>query len=156
MTNNTFAKPYAIFIDHQVHSIVLSIRGTLSLEDCITDAMAQPMELTEMGLKWSFDGVGRYGHGGMVKAAHHIRTEIQEKRLFRKLFGTLSRSNSPVDTPTNPSMESPLRKSGNSNSPTYPHYNLIITGHSLGAATAVLLSLMLKAEYPHLKCITYG
>ena len=32
----------------------------------------------------------------------------------------------------------------------------MVTGHSLGAGTAVILSLKLKGEYPNLKCIAYA
>ena len=75
LINTTYAKPYAVFIDHESGSIVIAIRGTLSLEDCITDAMAQPVEMIEVGKKWGFDGKGKWGHGGMLRAADHIRTE---------------------------------------------------------------------------------
>lgn len=32
----------------------------------------------------------------------------------------------------------------------------MVTGHSLGAGTALLLSLKLRKEYPSLKCIAYS
>jgi len=32
----------------------------------------------------------------------------------------------------------------------------VITGHSLGAGTAVLLAILLRPQYPSLKCITFG
>jgi len=35
-------------------------------------------------------------------------------------------------------------------------YGLRITGHSLGAGVATLLSLMLRREYPQLKCLAYS
>lgn len=38
----------------------------------------------------------------------------------------------------------------------YPSYQLLITGHSLGAGTAVILSLKLKKDYPNIKCIAYS
>ena len=36
------------------------------------------------------------------------------------------------------------------------NYKLLVTGHSLGAGAAVILSLKLKAEYPDLRCIAYS
>ena len=33
---------------------------------------------------------------------------------------------------------------------------LLITGHSLGAGVACILSYLLKPAYPHLTCITHG
>ncbi|CAL8110760.1 unnamed protein product [Orchesella dallaii] len=38
----------------------------------------------------------------------------------------------------------------------YPTYTIVVTGHSLGAGTAALLSLMLKTTYPNLKCFSYS
>jgi sn1-specific diacylglycerol lipase len=32
----------------------------------------------------------------------------------------------------------------------------MVTGHSLGAGTAVLLALKLKEEYPNVRCIAYS
>lgn len=39
---------------------------------------------------------------------------------------------------------------------TYPHYRLVITGHSLGAGTAVLLTMLLRAAFPSVICYAYG
>ena len=35
-------------------------------------------------------------------------------------------------------------------------YPLVVTGHSLGAGTAVLLTMMLKAAHPEVVCMSYG
>ena len=39
---------------------------------------------------------------------------------------------------------------------TNPNYQLLVTGHSLGAGTAVILALKLKSEYPNIKCIAFS
>ena len=36
------------------------------------------------------------------------------------------------------------------------NYQLVIVGHSLGAAVAAVLSLFLRTRYPNLKCLGYG
>jgi sn1-specific diacylglycerol lipase len=43
--NDTIHKPFAIFVDHQEELIVITIRGTLSIEDCITDVTCDPVEV---------------------------------------------------------------------------------------------------------------
>jgi sn1-specific diacylglycerol lipase len=42
-TNTIADRPYAIFADHAWRTIVITIRGTLSLEDLMTDANTQPV-----------------------------------------------------------------------------------------------------------------
>lgn len=37
-----------------------------------------------------------------------------------------------------------------------PGYDLVVTGHSLGAGAAVLLSLLLKTKYPQLRCYAFS
>ena len=37
-----------------------------------------------------------------------------------------------------------------------PNYQLLVTGHSLGAGTAVILALKLKSEYANVKCIAFS
>ena len=37
-----------------------------------------------------------------------------------------------------------------------PNYQLLVTGHSLGAGTAVILALKMKSEYPSIRCIAYS
>ena len=38
----------------------------------------------------------------------------------------------------------------------YPGYSLVLTGHSLGAGVVSVLSVILKAKYPHLKCYAFS
>ena len=44
--NSTIYKPYAIFIDHQIKSIIITIKGTSSKDDVITDFNCDPMRVT--------------------------------------------------------------------------------------------------------------
>jgi sn1-specific diacylglycerol lipase len=43
--NNTIHKPFGIFLDHEKEWVVIALRGTLSLEDCVTDAYCDPVEV---------------------------------------------------------------------------------------------------------------
>lgn len=44
-TNTVYDRPYAIFIDRKWSTVIISIRGTLSLEDCLADANHEPVTL---------------------------------------------------------------------------------------------------------------
>jgi hypothetical protein len=84
--NDTRNKPYGIFLDHEKEWIVIAVRGTLSLEDCITDAICEPTEMTEAGKVWGFDGRGRWAHGGFLRAAMHIRSEIENNKILQRIL----------------------------------------------------------------------
>ncbi|GMH80753.1 hypothetical protein TL16_g08681 [Triparma laevis f. inornata] len=128
--NSIVENPYCIIIDHKWKSIVLSIRGTLSLEDCITDALTESVPLDDCGRKWGFDGAGEYAHTGILNSSEWIRNDLVKHRTLEKLMKDI-------------------------NAP-HPDYRLRVTGHSLGAGCATFLALMLKREYPDLRCLPYS
>lgn len=54
--------PYCLLVDHEWRCVVISIRGTMSLEDCLCDLHAEPLNMEDPGRKWGFDGRGMYAH----------------------------------------------------------------------------------------------
>ena len=120
--NKFLEVPFFVAIDHHTRSIVVSIRGTLSLEDALTDLCAKPESLGE------FDESLKdyYAHSGIVKAANYVYKELADKNLLNKAFSY------------------------------YDDYQLVVTGHSLGAGTAVVLAFMLRLAYPNTKCYAYS
>ena len=125
-SNSIVENPYAVIADHKWRSIVLTIRGTMSLEDCITDALAESIPLEPLGRKYGFDGAGEYAHAGMVLCSEWIMEDLVAHNTLIKAFQE------------------------------YPTYQLRVTGHSLGAGCAFLLALMLKKQYPDLRCLPYS
>jgi sn1-specific diacylglycerol lipase len=51
------AQPYFIAIDEPKQAIVLSIRGSLSLKDCVTDVLCEPAALDEF---WMGTGAPKF------------------------------------------------------------------------------------------------
>ena len=96
--NTTTAKPFAIFLNHKQRSVVISIRGSLSLEDCITDAIADPVEMTSAGKKWGFNGTKRYSHGGFLMAALSIRDEIEQSQILQRILRPCTMEGVSVDS----------------------------------------------------------
>ena len=70
-------------LDHRLKAFVISIRGTFSLSDVITDLSlgAQQLELEKDEEEGSDDDF-HYVHVGVHKAAMHILSEMQAKNLF--------------------------------------------------------------------------
>lgn len=125
---------FYVAFDHHKKELIIAIRGTLSLEDCLTDAMAQHVSVDAIATQIGCDGVGEFAHEGFLQAAHSIYLEIERLNLLK----TLSASNSTQEV---------QQTTG---------YRVVLVGHSLGAATASLLAVMLKPDFPNLQCFCYS
>ncbi|KAG1699836.1 Sn1-specific diacylglycerol lipase alpha [Nymphon striatum] len=118
--------PFFVCVDHEMKNVVVSIRGTLSLQDVLTDlnAEAEPIPTEPVQDSW-------YGHKGMVQAAEYIRRKlIGDQLLARAFHHSIERG----------SMD----------------YQLVLVGHSLGAGTAAILAILLRNEYPTLHCYSFS
>ncbi|KNC86193.1 hypothetical protein SARC_01670 [Sphaeroforma arctica JP610] len=111
--------PYYVVRDHERRSIVVCIRGSMSLNDALTDFNATPALFEENSEHWC--------HQGILYAARYVYQELQTRQLLEQAFDGFER------------------------------YDLVVVGHSLGAATAALLSIMLAPRYEaRLKCFAYS
>lgn len=137
VTNSTRLKPYAIFYDEAEDEVIIAIRGTLSLDDCITDALAEPARLQ---LEGDAEDVERWAHEGMLQSAHAIRKDIQQKQLLEQLQYRRPQ----------------LRKTSLLHSSMRQDLKIVVVGHSLGAGIATLLSVLMKRDYPSLECYSFG
>ena len=117
------ALPYFIARDSRTHSIVLSVRGTLSVADCITDLLYEPAGLdgTVLG---SSTGIppGSCAHSGVLGCARALHADLCRNRVLHDAMDAAGGG-----------------------------WNLVLVGHSLGAGVATLIGLMLRPEYPNLK-----
>ncbi|WAQ96275.1 DGLB-like protein [Mya arenaria] len=64
-----YAIPYYVSIDKDSQSVIVSIRGTLSLEDVLTDLVVERAPVC-------FGGVEGYVHTGMYQSAKYIRNKL--------------------------------------------------------------------------------
>ena len=119
-TNTECCSPYSVVIDHDVSSVVIAVRGTLSVQDVVTDARASlcpvvlPISQTLLGT----------AHNGMFRTA---------KKIYDQTRSALAAS---------------FAK--------HPSYKLILTGHSLGAGVASILSCLLSEVYETHICLAFS
>lgn len=113
--------------------------------------------------------MGRYAHAGMLRGAQTIKNELEANGVLESIFSAGGQSRG-IRTPLSEVRALPVNK-------THVHkficlmllvfvlimqsysctdYQLMITGHSLGAGTAAVLSLLLRGKYPSLRCIAFG
>lgn len=133
--------PFFMAVDDEKKSIIISIRGTISISDMFTDLRGEPGYLCDclpeavIGLDPTFKA-----HKGMVAAASYV---------FRKLHG-IDRSNDQDRSARVNVMSMSLAE--------FQDYQLVVTGHSLGAGTAAILTFLLRNQYPDrdVKCFAYS
>ena len=121
--------PYCILVDHETQAVVVAIRGTFSLEDCVTDVLLEPRSLEALGEEFGFADIAKdqHCHGGVIACARNVYRDLKRHGSLEYLLGTK-----------------------------YPHYQLRLVGHSLGAACSTLLGFMFRQTYPNLQCFNFS
>lgn len=135
--------PYFVAVDHEKKCLVISIRGTMSISDMFTDLRAESCPLnTGFPDDISLDA-NLKGHKGMVHAARYV---------YLRLHGL----------PASEAEKNKERKDRvnilNLALAEFPDYSLVVTGHSLGAGTAAILSFILREKYKDrdVKCYAFS
>lgn len=153
--------PSMCVADDDDRAVVIAIRGSMSLEDCVTDANAVPAPIEEVGEGYT-GPLPAYCHGGMLRCAERILIELEINGILGDLVGD-EYSTTTADS-SNKNAAKPLN---NNNSGTtridtarLRSRKIVVLGHSLGAGTAVILSILLRQRYPslipRLQCIAYA
>ncbi|XP_035230504.1 diacylglycerol lipase-beta-like [Stegodyphus dumicola] len=79
--NRVYEIPFYVAVDHQTCSVVVSIRGTLSLSDTLTDLTAECDRLFTDGCPQ-----GVFCHRGMLRAAYFVKNKLEESHALSDAF----------------------------------------------------------------------
>lgn len=83
--NDLYKTPFLVCLDHEMHNVVISIRGTLSMHDVITDLTASTEPI-------SFPGHPTFAvHKGMFRAATWVKEKLDELEILGKSFTKVTR-----------------------------------------------------------------
>jgi len=147
--------PHALFVCKEKKELVISLRGTLSLQDLMTDAMIAPEALTTAGRCWGFDGASHYAHAGMLKVAMRIRGLLERTQVLHRLLGMDPRKYEQTYFPP-AGHETEQVKIDWGTLPDCRGYKVVVVGHSLGAGVGAILTLMLRSTFEGTTCLAYA
>ncbi|KAM7538887.1 hypothetical protein Aperf_G00000052112 [Anoplocephala perfoliata] len=128
-SNNMYKSPFFVAFDDETESIVVAVRGTLSLEDALVDMLVEGNHLAADEIPPDVsaeDGANFFVHMGMLSTARNLRDIILREQLIEK--ARVHR----------------------------PDYPLVICGHSLGAGVASVLAFLLRKYYSEVKAYAYS
>lgn len=77
--NSVFQTPFFVAIDHSRQSVVIAVRGTMSLRDAITDLTAEAKVIEAPGIP-----EGCKAHYGMMMTARNILQKLNALRLLER------------------------------------------------------------------------
>ncbi|XP_063077297.1 diacylglycerol lipase-beta [Engraulis encrasicolus] len=79
--NQIYEIPFFVALDHKKESILVAIRGTLSLKDVLTDLSAECENLPIQGVSGA-----SYAHKGISQAAQYIYKRLENDGILRQAF----------------------------------------------------------------------
>lgn len=139
---------YFIARDHHHKAIVLSVRGTMSFHDLLTDLCCTHKEFNATA---NLSTVTEQLRKGRIYSALHISAgDMYDKAVKRKRSGHVGMLDAAraLQDDAEPTLTKELRL--------HPNYSLVLIGHSLGGGVASLLATLLERKVPSLKVYTYG
>ncbi|GFR47184.1 hypothetical protein Agub_g8776 [Astrephomene gubernaculifera] len=150
--------PYYIAVDRSRRSLVVSIRGSLSFRDVVTDLLCEPTEYDVPGVA-STDAQGRrvmWAHAGILRCTRAILADIQQQGVLAAALtewpGELeARERLLAGLPSERARAVAAALQGEC-----AGWRLVVTGHSLGAGVTGLLGPLLQADFPNLRCWAFA
>ena len=75
--NSLSSTPYCILVGEDAKEVVISVRGTLSLDDMVVDLQYNPASLEKAGTACGFDGNNHHCHKGILNRAKWLFNDVK-------------------------------------------------------------------------------
>lgn len=76
LDNGILQTPYFVIVDESKNTVIVSIRGSVTLEDLVTDMQFSSVELERVGERCGFEGKRMYAHRGMLAKCKWIYNDL--------------------------------------------------------------------------------
>jgi len=123
---NVNVVPFLVAVDHSKQSIVVAIRGSMSLSDMVTDMNGQVdrVPIKDCPEDW-------FCHRGITRAAMYVKLTLEQEFIIERAMSCRPDLNS-------------------------ENYSIVLCGHSLGAGAAAILGVLMRPKYPTLRAYLYS
>lgn len=134
--NFVFSSPYSIVKDQHRRQLIISVRGSFSFYDFVTDGLAHIVNMDASELPADIPNANATAtHYGMLRTARSLFKDLQEgsrKSLFWDF--AVANCNTKRDNP----------------------WTIVVCGHSMGAAVGAILCVLLKTVFPNTRAYLYA
>ncbi|CAH0479316.1 unnamed protein product [Peronospora belbahrii] len=139
--NFVFQAPYCIVRDKQRKELIISVRGSMSFYDFVTDGLAQIVRMEPNELPYDIPYVfDTWTHYGMLHTARQIFKDLQEGTR-KAVFWDFAMANCSVGRLTDDDEID---------------WTIVVCGHSMGAGVACILAVLLRKVFPNTRAFLYA
>lgn len=155
--------PYLILVDSSTKTLCISMRGTVGAADLITDLLSSPRDIShDDGQQW-LGGKEAYAHAGIVSSANAVISELKELGIWSAIEGL----HPPPSPPRPENQDNHHAAAAKFSLPRalerirhvvhVQGYGVVVTGHSLGAAVACIVSSsMITIQPNNIRCFAFN
>ena len=171
--------PYMVMLDKKTQTVIISIRGTSGFADLVTDLLSKSVDVASIIPEWVFERLPKnkdgspkqcFGHAGILSSSKAILKDLEDNGLIRAMRDIdMSTSNTHTES-MHPDMEHSRSMHSDVNisfslsraqsmvseAVAGQGWGVVVTGHSLGAAVATMISFKLRSYFSTLQCYAFN
>lgn len=169
--------PYMVMLDKKSKKVIISIRGTCGVADLVTDLLSKSVDVASIIPEWALerlpkntDGSSKqcFGHAGILFSSKAVLKDLEDNGLIAAMLDIeMATSKSCAESmqrdsehsksfPSNVSFSLSRAQSMIHDAVAGQGWGLVLTGHSLGAAVATMISFKLRTHFPTLQCFAFN